>query len=279
MIILDTEGTGLEFEKHYIAEIAALKYDEAGNLVGTYHQFIKPEISMPAEAEAVHGLSDAFLADKPSFKEVADEFLSFVESEVIVIHNANYDVGMLNAELKRSKKGKFDKAVMRVEDSLALARELFPCRENNLDALCERLGVDKSKRTLHGALIDCELLYEVYLRLLQVKDERIKALNQFLPHPLGEDIPNDIGSQLNLHVALAELEDQIKKYKERVRDTIEDFVGENKTDILLPHVSLKFSSRKNVNHKGLLDKYALGLSEADLEEFTSTSEIMTIRGK
>lgn len=279
MIILDTEGTGLEFEKHYIAEIAALKFDDEGKLIGTYHQFIKPEIAMPAEAEAVHGLSDSFLADKPSFKEVADEFLSFVSSEVVVIHNANYDVGMLNAELKRSRKGKFDKAVMRVEDSLALARELYPCRENNLDALCERLGVDKTKRTLHGALIDCELLYEVYIRLLAAKEERIKALNQFLPHPIGAEIPAEIGSQLNLHVALAELEDQVKKYKEKVRDSIETLVGESKTDIILPHVSLKFSSRKNVDYKGLLGKHAPDLTEADIEEFSSTSEIMTIRGK
>lgn len=130
----------------------------------TYHQYVNPERSMPAEAFAVHGLGDAFLADKPRFAEIADTFLGFVGDAGLVIHNAEFDIKFLDAEL--AKVGHAPLGMGRATDTLALARKRFPGAPANLDALCKRFEVDGSARVLHGALLDCELLAEVYLHLL-----------------------------------------------------------------------------------------------------------------
>ncbi len=129
-----------------------------------FHYFVNPDRDVPAEAEAVHGISTQFLLDKPRFNEVADKFLEFIGEDVLVIHNATFDIGFLNMELERLKKPAIN--MTRVVDTLQLARRKHPAGPNNLDALCKRYGIDNSKRTKHGALMDSLLLAEVYLELL-----------------------------------------------------------------------------------------------------------------
>lgn len=164
-IILDTETTGLDPKKgDRLIEIGCI---ELFNRIPTgreYHCFINPQREVPVEAQNVHGLSTDFLKDKPLFKAVVDRFLEFIADDVLVIHNAPFDVGFLNAELETA--GKNTIAMDRVIDTLALARRKHPAGPNNLDALCKRYSIDNSKRTKHGALIDCLLLAEVYVELL-----------------------------------------------------------------------------------------------------------------
>lgn len=164
-IILDTETTGLDPKKgDRLIEIGCI---ELYNRIPTgreYHCFINPERDVPMEAQNVHGLSTEFLKDKPVFAKVADQFLDFVGDDVLVIHNAAFDINFLNHELEQLKKRTF--SFDRVVDTLALARRKHPAGPNTLDALCKRYGIDNSKRTKHGALIDCLLLAEVYVELL-----------------------------------------------------------------------------------------------------------------
>ena len=164
-IVLDTETTGLDPRKgDRLIEIGCI---ELVNRIPTgveFHKFINPERSVPAEAEAVHGLSTQFLLDKPLFAEVASDFLDFIAGDTLVIHNSTFDVGFLNAELERLKLGPI--AMSRVVDTLQLARRKHPAGPNSLDALCKRYGIDNSKRIKHGALMDSLLLADVYVELL-----------------------------------------------------------------------------------------------------------------
>lgn len=164
-IVLDTETTGLDARKtDRLIEIGCI---ELVNRIPTgkeFHRFINPERDVPAEAEAVHGISTAFLKDKPLFNAVAKDFLDFIAGDTLVIHNAAFDVGFLNAELERVRGPVI--AMSRVVDTLQLARRKHPAGPNSLDALCKRYGIDNSKRIKHGALMDSLLLAEVYLELL-----------------------------------------------------------------------------------------------------------------
>ena len=162
-VVLDTETTGLTPKTgHRIVEIGCL---ELVNLVPTgnvYHVYINPERDMPEEAFNVHGLSESFLRDKQKFEEIAEDFLEFVEGAQLVIHNAEFDMGFLNAELKRLHRAKLGNETV---DTVRMARQKFPGAHANLDALCRRFGIDNSAREKHGALLDAELLAEVYLEL------------------------------------------------------------------------------------------------------------------
>ena len=165
-IFLDTETTGLSPESgDRIIEIGCVEMENRRLTGRTLHFYLNPERRNHEDAVKIHGLTDEFLADKPLFASVADELLEFVEGAEIVIHNAGFDVGFLNEELRRLGRPKFPGFVGRVTDSLLMARETFPGKANSLDALCKRLEVDSSSRTLHGALLDAGLLAEVYIRL------------------------------------------------------------------------------------------------------------------
>lgn len=172
-IILDTETTGLRVDDgNRILEIAAVemlnrKVSEPGCHL---HRYINPERESEEGALNVHGLTQDFLADKPKFADIAHEFIEFVRDAELIIHNAPFDVGYLNMELGRLGLGKITDYVSGVVDSLAMAKEAFPGKRNSLDALCDRFEVDRSNRVLHGALIDCELLAEVYLCLTRGQD-------------------------------------------------------------------------------------------------------------
>ena len=166
-IVLDTETTGLSWEKgNRIVEIGCVELFERRPTGRTFHCYLDPECEFEAGAQEVTGLTREFLADKPKFAEVAEEFLAFIEGAELVIHNAAFDVGFLDAELSRlgAQYGRIRERAG-VEDSLELARQRYPGQRNSLDALCKRLGVDNSHRQLHGALLDAQLLAEAYLAL------------------------------------------------------------------------------------------------------------------
>jgi DNA polymerase-3 subunit epsilon len=164
-IVLDTETTGLDPEQgDRLVEIGAVELFNHMPTGRTFHQYINPQRAMSAEAFAVHGLGDDFLRDKPVFSTVVDDFLAFVADAKLVIHNASFDMKFINAELSWVGRPPipFDRAI----DTLAIARQKFPGSPASLDALCRRFGIDNSSRTLHGALLDSQILAEVYLELI-----------------------------------------------------------------------------------------------------------------
>jgi len=164
-IVLDTETTGLDpSDGHRIVEIGAVELINHVPSGASFHAYINPQRDMPPEALAVHGLDSAFLSDKPVFSDVVGDFLAFIDSARLVIHNAAFDLRFLNAELIAAGLPRLDEA--RAVDTLTIARRRFPGAPASLDALCRRFGVDNSAREKHGALLDAEILAEVYLELI-----------------------------------------------------------------------------------------------------------------
>jgi DNA polymerase III subunit epsilon len=171
-IVLDTETTGLDpYQGHRIVEIGCVELINRIPTGATYHVYLNPERDMPPEAEAVHGLTRQFLSDKPLFAEVAEDLLAFLGDAKLVIHNAGFDLAFLNAEFERCTKSAF--ARERAVDTLTLARRRHPGGPNKLDDLCVRYGIDNSKRAKHGALLDAELLAEVYAELAGGRQARL----------------------------------------------------------------------------------------------------------
>jgi len=171
-IILDTETTGLDaLNGDRLVEIGCVELINRMPTGQTFHRYINPQRDMPREAFAVHGLSTEFLAEKPLFDAVAEEFLTFIGDAPLVIHNASFDIGFINAELERSGR----KAVPRerLVDTLLLARRKHPGVSNRLDDLCSRYSIDNSRRTKHGALLDAELLAEVYIDLIGARQSQL----------------------------------------------------------------------------------------------------------
>jgi DNA polymerase-3 subunit epsilon len=166
-VVLDTETTGLDVgQGHRIIEIGAVELLGRRPTGRHFHRYLNPGRAIDEGAQAVHGISSAFLEDKPTFAEVASEFIDFVQGAELLIHNAPFDVAFIDAELERLGGGVRRLAeVAQVTDTLALARELYPGQPNSLDRLCRRLGVDNSQRELHGALLDAQLLADVYLAM------------------------------------------------------------------------------------------------------------------
>ncbi len=171
-IVLDTETTGLDpLRGDRLVEIGCVEIFNRMPTGQTYHRHLNPERDMPAEAFAVHGLSSEFLATKPLFAEVADEFLEFIGDAPLVIHNASFDVSFINAELERIKRPVILRE--RLVDTLLLARRKHPGVSNRLDDLCSRYAIDNSRRTKHGALLDAELLAEVYIDLIGARQSQL----------------------------------------------------------------------------------------------------------
>jgi len=211
-VFLDTETTGLSFrDGHKIVEIACI---ETKDLIATgkvFHKFINPKRSMPSEAHNVHGLSEDFLKDKETFDLIADDFLNFVKDKKIIIHNASFDLGFLDGELGAIQKEKINKKL--IIDSLEVARNKFPGTSNSLDALCKRFNVDLSRRTKHNALLDCELLREVYINLLDAKEPKFNLSNS----PSEQNI-HKAKDYSKIVVKISEVE--LKKHKEFLKSEL-----------------------------------------------------------
>ena len=170
-IFLDTETTGLSYKDgHKIVEIACIETKDLIQTNNVFHKLINPKRNIPEAAFEVHGFSEKFLSEKETFDKIADEFLKFIKGKKLIIHNANFDLEFLNGELGDIKKKLIDKA--EVIDSLEVARNKFPGTSNSLDSLCKRFNIDLSRRTQHNALLDCELLREVYINLLDAREPK-----------------------------------------------------------------------------------------------------------
>ena len=173
-IILDTETTGLDPGLgHRIVELACVEIVNRRPGTRDFHRYVNPERPSDPGALEVHGLTEDFLADQPKFRDVADDFLEFVDGAELIIHNAPFDVAFLNAELARLDRPPIERHVASITDSLRLAKDLHPGKRNSLDALCERYAIDNSARTLHGALLDARLLAEVYLAMTRGQESLI----------------------------------------------------------------------------------------------------------
>ena len=170
-VVLDTETTGLDpNDGHRIIEIGCVELINRKLTRNNKHYYLNPERDSHEDALKVHGISNEFLKDKPKFAEVADELLTYCAGAEIIIHNAPFDLSFLNKELELIGKPIFKGGVASVVDTLVMAKEIYPGKRNSLDALCDRLGVDNSGRTLHGALLDAELLADVYISLTRGQD-------------------------------------------------------------------------------------------------------------
>jgi DNA polymerase-3 subunit epsilon len=205
-VFLDTETTGLSFkEGHKIVEIACIETKDLIPTGNVFHKHINPKRDMPDQAFKIHGFSEDFLKDKETFDIIAEEFLNFIKDKKIIIHNAPFDLGFLNGELGLIKKEKINKKL--VVDSLEVARNKFPGTSNSLDALCKKFGVDLSRRSKHNALLDCELLREVYINLLDAKEPKFNLSSSSLDYNVmkGKDYSKSI-----IQIS----DDEIKKHKD-----------------------------------------------------------------
>ena len=210
-VFLDTETTGLSFKDgHKIVEIACI---ETKDLIPTgriFHKLINPKRNVPEEAFKVHGFSENFLKEKETFDKIADEFLKFIKEKKIIIHNASFDLSFLNGELELIKKNKIDKKL--IIDSLEVARNKFPGTSNSLDALCKRFNIDLSRRSKHNALLDCELLREVYINLLDAKEPKFN---------LSNSLEQNFSKTKDYSKVILKISDgEIKKHKEFLRSEL-----------------------------------------------------------
>ena len=213
-IFLDTETTGLSFKDgHKIVEIACVETKDLVPTGKVFHKFINPQRDIPLDAFKVHGFSQEFLRDKETFDKIVEDFLNFIKGKKIIIHNAPFDLGFLNGELSLLKKDQINKK--HVIDSLEIARNRYPGGSNSLDALCKKFNIDLSRRTKHNALLDCELLREVYINLLDVKEPRFNLTsnnyekNTFKNNNYNKSIISISESEIKMHKAF--LKKELKK--------------------------------------------------------------------
>ena len=215
-IFLDTETTGLDPNQgHRIIEVAAVEMINRQLSNNQFHVYINPEREIDEAAQEVHGLTLDFLSDKALFQDIVEDFIDFIADSELIIHNSPFDLGFLNMELGRIKKGEVEDYVEKVTDSLAMARELRPGQRNNLDALCRHYGVDNSQRNLHGALLDSLLLSEVYIGM--TRGQEALEIN-FTNHNAQQiNIDQDILNQLRVIQASEKDLDLHFKYLEKIK--------------------------------------------------------------
>ena len=205
-VFLDTETTGLSFrDGHKIVEIACIETKDLIPTGNVFHKLLNPKRRMPEEAFKVHGFSEEFLKDKETFDKISDQFLNFIKEKKIIIHNASFDLGFLDGELSLIRKDKINRKF--VIDSLEVARNKFPGTSNSLDALCRKFNIDLSRRSKHNALLDCELLREVYINLLDVKEPKLNLSNTISEQNIAD--ASDYNKKI---VMITEVE--LKKHKE-----------------------------------------------------------------
>ena len=179
-VILDTETTGLSIiEKHRIVEIGCIELENQIPTNKIFHEYLNPQRSVSEDAYKIHGYSDDFLSDKKTFSEIAESFLKFIKDKKIIIHNAAFDLSFLNYEFRLINQKAINKN--NIIDTLEIARLKYPGSQNSLDALCKRFNIDNSKREKHNALIDCQLLKEVYINLVDQKEPKLNLVNNEIP--------------------------------------------------------------------------------------------------
>ena len=185
-VILDTETTGLSIlGKHRIVEIGCVELNNQISTNKIFHEYINPQRDVSEDAYKIHGYSNKFLSDKKTFSEISRDFLNFIKNKKIIIHNAPFDLSFLNYELRLTKQKEIDRKD--VIDTLEIARSKFPGAQNSLDALCKRFNVDNSKREKHNALLDCNLLKEVYINLLDQKEPKLNLESSEIINPKFND--------------------------------------------------------------------------------------------
>lgn len=212
-IILDTETTGLDYKQgHRIIEIGCVELQNRKLTQRRYHVYLNPEFQIDAAAQAVHGLSNEDLADKPKFAEIAAEFIEFIRGAELLIHNAEFDRGFLDNEFALLGREPLSKFANGITDTLKLARDMRPGRRNSLDALCKEYGIDNSGRQLHGALLDAELLAEVYLAMTRGQDSLLTDIaDTSAAHPAISSIePASTAPRILLSATAEELAEHIK---------------------------------------------------------------------
>ena len=214
-IVLDTETTGLSVkEGHRIVEIGCIELDDLVPTKNIFHCYLNPERKVSEKALEVHGYTDEFLSDKKKFKDIADNFLEFIDSKEIIIHNADFDVAHLNNELSLIGKSKISKE--NVIDTLELAREKYPGSSISLDALCKRYRIDNSRREKHTAMIDCELLSKVYINLI---DQKEPTLNLYEKEEKKDNL--DLNSSNTYYKKIVEpSSNEIKLHKEFLKNSL-----------------------------------------------------------
>ena len=219
-IILDTETTGLEVLRgHRVIEIGAVLMNDRKKSDEHFHTYLNPSRLIDEEASKVHGIMNEDLLDKPSFDEIAEEFLEFVDGSTLVIHNADFDIGFLNNELKlASSKYPMLQDICEIEDSLAIAKDKFPGQRNSLDALANRFEISNYDRTFHGALLDANILADVYMMLTGGQSKFEFSSNTMNLNGLNRDTKNDISKDgLQLKLIKADKQD-LKEHELRLQD-------------------------------------------------------------
>ena len=209
-VILDTETTGLSVsENHRIVEIGCIELKDQIATKNVFHEYINPQRKVSEDAYKVHGYSDKFLSEKKTFSEISEKFLNFIKNKKIIIHNAGFDISFINHELKLEKLKTLGRE--NIVDTLELARQKYPGSQNSLDALCKRFNIDNSRRTKHSALVDCELLKEVYINLLDQKEPKLDLDS----HSISEQ-KNDIrdsSRKKKLGIVIKPSEEELKSHK------------------------------------------------------------------
>lgn len=281
LVVLDTETTGLSRKRDRVVEVAACRIDAgSGGVLEEFHRYVNPGMLVPPEAVKVHGLTSAFLADKPRFKDIASDLAGFLDGSTIVIHNAPFDSGFLSAEYRTCGIGSFESIPKEIVCSKAMARKLLQSRQSvSLDALCDLFGIDRSSRTVaggasvHGALIDCRLLAQVYVHLQALKDERDARLAALMPFPAGQ-LPSGIEElakgYLALDRAMRPLRDELKRIEGALK------AASRGVPYTGSEVTVKFSTQVRTDWEGIRKKY---LSTVDLSPYQSRSSRMKVEAR
>tara|TARA_B100000700_G_scaffold318082_1_gene410585 strand:- start:373 stop:1050 length:678 start_codon:yes stop_codon:yes gene_type:complete len=216
-VILDTETTGLSTtERHRIVEIGCIELENQIPTNKIFHEYLNPQRPVSEDAYKIHGYSDSFLSDKKKFSEIAESFCDFIKDKKIIIHNASFDLSFLNYELSLINLKKIDKN--NVIDTLEIARQKYPGAQNSLDALCKRLNIDNSKREKHNALLDCELLREVYINLVDQKEPKLNLQNSEV---IDSRIKSDFGGSKNsLRKIIKPNTEELKQHKNYLKSQL-----------------------------------------------------------
>ena len=217
-VILDTETTGLSTaEKHRIVEIGCIELDNQIPTKKIFHEYLNPQRSVSEDAYKVHGYSDKFLSDKKTFSEIAENFLSFLKNKKIIIHNAPFDLSFLNYEFKLIDRKGID--TQNVIDTLEIARQKYPGSQNSLDALCKRFNIDNSIRKKHNALVDCQLLKEVYINLVDQKEPKLNLENDKI---LDSKFENQINKKKNnSKIIVKPNNDELKLHRNYLKSSLQ----------------------------------------------------------